>query len=303
MERWNQHIREFKRFLKLEKGLSGNSVNSYAQDLAKLQRYFTAQEPVKQATELGQDDLQVFISSLQELGLHARSQARLISAVRAFFRFLYLDEQIDADPTLNLESPKIGRKLPEVLTVEEIDLLFSKIDLSKPEGQRNRAMLEMLYSCGLRVSELLSLRISDIYSDEGFIRVIGKGDKERLVPIGKTALDEISKYVPDRNSMFEIDKENQDILFLNRRGKPLTRVMIFTIVKNLSEKAGLNKNISPHTFRHSFATHLVNGGADLRAVQEMLGHESILTTEIYTHLDRDYLKEVIISHHPRSGKK
>ena len=198
-----------------------------------------------------------------------------------------------------MESPRIGRKLPEVLSVEEIDLLFSKIDLSKPEGQRNMAMLEVLYSCGLRVSELISLKISDLFPDQGFLRVLGKGNKERLVPVSSTAWHEIELYMPDRHSLPVIEREFSDILFLNRRGKQLTRVMVFTIIKQLAEAAGIKKTISPHTFRHSFATHLVNGGADLRAVQEMLGHESIVTTEIYTHLDRAYLREAIISHHPR----
>ncbi|HKK63407.1 MAG TPA: site-specific tyrosine recombinase/integron integrase, partial [Bacteroidales bacterium] len=243
-----------------------------------------------------------FISSMAGSGLHPRSQARMISAVKGFYRFLFMEERITHEPAISLESPKIGRKLPDVLTVKEIDTLFEKIDLSKPEGHRNRTMLEVLYSCGLRVSELIQLKISDLYLDEGFIRVIGKGDKERLVPVGKTAIAEIDRYMPDRNSMLNIDKGSQDILFLNRRGKPLTRVMIYTIIRKLSEKAGIKKKISPHTFRHSFATHMVNGGADLRAVQEMLGHESIVTTEIYTHLDRDYLKEVVKSYHPRSGK-
>ena len=221
--------------------------------------------------------------------------------LKAFYRYLLLEDLVQKDPTALLEGPKLGRKLPEVLSVEEIDLLLSKIDLSKPEGQRNKAMLETLYSCGLRVSELVGLQISNIYRAEGFIRVIGKGDKERLVPVSQRALKEIDLYLPDRNGL-AIDPGHEDILFLNRRGRMLTRVMLFTIIKELTIIAGIQKTVSPHTFRHSFATHLVEGGADLRAVQEMLGHESITTTEIYTHLDREYLREAIISFHPRSGK-
>jgi integrase/recombinase XerD len=249
-----------------------------------------------------QETLHAFISWVNDLGLNARSQSRVISGIKSFFKYLVMEERISSDPSLLLESPRIGRKLPEVLSIKEIDTLFSAIDLSTPEGRRNKAMLEVLYSCGLRVSELVGLRISDIYREEGFVRIIGKGNKERLVPISSTALREIDHYMPDRNAMLDIDRGYADILFLNRRGKQLTRVMVFTIIRQLAEKSGLKKRISPHTFRHSFATHLVNGGADLRAVQEMLGHESIVTTEIYTHLDREYIREAIISYHPRSGK-
>jgi len=302
MDQWSGEIEQFKHFLKLEKGLSDNSVEAYERDLRKLQDHFSSGGTVVGPGEVDAAGLSDFISSMAGSGLHPRSQARMISAVKGFYRFLFMEERITHEPAISLESPKIGRKLPDVLTVKEIDTLFEKIDLSKPEGHRNRTMLEVLYSCGLRVSELIQLKISDLYLDEGFIRVIGKGDKERLVPVGKTAIAEIDRYMPDRNSMLNIDKGSQDILFLNRRGKPLTRVMIYTIIRKLSEKAGIKKKISPHTFRHSFATHMVNGGADLRAVQEMLGHESIVTTEIYTHLDRDYLKEVVKSYHPRSGK-
>lgn len=246
--------------------------------------------------------LQDFIQWIAETGLNSRTQSRIISGLKAFYKYLLLNESISNDPTALLEAPRIGRKLPEVLSVEEIDRLFSFIDLSKPEGARNKAMLEVLYSCGLRVSELINLKLTNIYREDGFLRVIGKGDKERLIPISTSALKEIDRYLPDRHSLKKIDKESQDILFLNRRGRQLTRVMIFTIIKDLKERAGINKNISPHTFRHSFATHLIEGGADLRAVQEMLGHESIVTTEIYTHLDREYLRETILSFHPRTGR-
>jgi integrase/recombinase XerD len=237
---------------------------------------------------------------VNELGISARSQARIISGIRAFYRFLLQTDQISIDPSELLESPKVGRKLPEFLSIVEIDSIIGAIDLSKPEGRRNRAMLESLYSCGLRVSELVSLRMSNVYKKEGFIRVTGKGSKERLVPISQRALKDIENYLPDRNSLPAIDAREKDFLFLNRRGRHLTRVMVYTIIKRLADKAGITKKISPHTFRHSFATHLVEGGADLRAVQEMLGHESIITTEIYTHLDREYLRDAIIRFHPRS---
>ncbi len=289
-------------YLKLEKGLAENSVKAYENDLKKLLQFFEETGFEGGPELVNARLLQDFVHWINATGINARSQSRIISGIRSFFKYLVIDEKIVTDPAIMLEGPKTGRKLPEVLTVGEIDLLFSKIDLSKPEGQRNRTMLEVLYSCGLRVSELISLRITDIYKEEGFLRVIGKGNKERIIPISQSALHEIDLYMPDRNSMLNIDKGNVDVLFLNRRGNKLTRVMVFTIIKDLKEKAGLKKHVSPHTFRHSFATHLVNGGADLRAVQEMLGHESIVTTEIYTHLDREYLREAIISHHPRSTR-
>jgi integrase/recombinase XerD len=244
--------------------------------------------------------LKDFIYWINELGLSARSQARIISGLKAFFKYLILEDSIDNDPSSLLESPRLGRKLPEVLSIDEIDQIIAAIDLSQPEGQRNKAIIETLYSCGLRVSELINLKISNLYFDDGFIRVVGKGDKERLVPIGQKAMKEIRYYFQDRNLMNNIDKNSENIVFLNRRGKQLTRVMIFTIIKRLVEKAKIDKKVSPHTFRHSFATHLIDGGADLRAVQEMLGHESIITTEIYTHLDREYLRDAIIQYHPRS---
>ncbi len=299
---WENDITAFKNFLKLEKGLSDNSVKAYENDLRKLILFLEEREFEHGLEAVDSSLLNDFIRWVNEAGLNERSQSRIISGIRSFFHFMMTDERISADPARMLEGPRSGRKLPVVLSVDEIDMLLSNIDLSKPEGRRNKAMLEVLYSCGLRVSELTHMKISDIFRDQGFVRIIGKGNKERLVPISNMALEQIDHYLPDRNSMLNIDRGNTDILFLNRRGKMLSRVMVFTVIKQLAERSGLRKPISPHTFRHSFATHLVNGGADLRAVQEMLGHESIVTTEIYTQLDREYLREAIISHHPRSGK-
>ena len=299
---WRNALKDFEGFLKLEKGLSPNSIVAYISDIRKLMQYMEMQQLEGGPDELDHDQLFNFLVWIGELGLSARSQARILSGLKAFYRYLLLEDAVEKDPTALLEGPKLGRKLPEVLSVNEIDLILSAIDLSKPEGQRNKAMLEVLYSCGLRVSELVGIRISNIFRAEGFIRIIGKGDKERLVPVSGRALKEIDFYLPDRNSQV-IQPGSEDILFLNRRGRQLTRVMIFTIIKELTKRAGIKKTVSPHTFRHSFAPHLVEGGADLRAVQEMLGHESIITTEIYTHLDREYLREAIISFHPRSGKQ
>jgi integrase/recombinase XerD len=297
---WKEHISGFKTFLKLEKSLSENSIEAYINDVLKLCTFIEMRNLNLPPASIELSHLKEFIQWFNELGLSARSQARVISGIRAFYKYLLLEDIIESDPTTLLDSPKIGRKLPEVLSVEEIDLLISQIDLSKPEGQRNKAIIEVLYSCGLRVSELIGLKLSNVYYDQGFIRVIGKGNKERLVPIGSKAIHEIEFYLADRNKLPAIARESEDILFLNRRGHKLTRVMIFTIVRDLVKKSGIKKKISPHTFRHSFATHLIDGGADLRAVQEMLGHESILTTEIYTHLDRQYLRDAIIRFHPRS---
>ena len=243
--------------------------------------------------------LQDFLKWIAELGLSARSQARIISGLRAFYKYLLLENEIRKDPTEMLESPKLGRKLPATLSVGEIDRLIGSIDLSTDEGKRNKAMLETLYGCGLRVSELVNLHLSDLFFEDGFVRIIGKGDKERLVPAGRTAQTEIRHYQQEIRTHIPVKKGSEDILFLSRRGSKLSRVMVFTLIKQLAEKAGIKKSISPHTFRHSFATHLVEGGADLRAVQEMLGHESITTTEIYTHLDREYLRSTIIQYHPR----
>ena len=296
---WKGLIKEYEGFLKLEKGLSPHSVEAYLGDLHKLRQYQELMHPESGPRDLNREQLGQFLIWISELGLSARSQARILSGIKTFYRYLLLEDQIQSDPTALLEGPRLGSKLPEVLSVAEIDRMLGCIDLSKPQGRRNRAMLETLYSCGLRVSELVALQISGIFRAEGFIRVIGKGDKERLVPVSPSALREIDFYLPDRHTL-PVQPGNEDILFLNRRGKMLTRNMVFILIKELAAAAGIQKKVSPHTFRHSFATHLVEGGADLRAVQEMLGHESITTTEIYTHLDRAYLREAIISFHPRS---
>jgi integrase/recombinase XerD len=298
---WELAIDDYVRFLRLDKSLAENSVNAYIRDV-KVLRTFADDHLGKEPENLSADDMSQFLEFIQENGYNHRSQARILSGVKGFYRYLMVEEVIDIDPTEQIVGPKMTRKLPDVLSIQEIDSMLSTFDLSKPEGQRNKAILETLYSCGLRVSELVSLRLTDLYFDEGFVKVLGKGDKERLVPIGQKAIKEIKLYMPDRHSLPKIDKSSENILFLNRRGKKLTREMIFTIVKNAARDAGIKKSISPHTFRHSFATHLVEGGADIRVVQEMLGHESILTTEIYTHLDREYLKDTIVRFHPRSGR-
>lgn len=287
----------YKTYLRLERGLSPNSIDAYLTDVDKLFRF--ANEEGKPVTEITYDDLRQFIARLCDIGIHPRSQARILSGIKSFYGFLMLEEYITADPTELIESPKIGLRLPEVLTVEEIDRIIGAIDLSQPEGHRNRAMLEVLYSCGLRVSELVNLRYADIYPKEGFIRVLGKGSKQRLVPISEIALHEINNYLMDRNKIVP-KKGFEDILFLNRRGSSLSRVMVFYIIKDLVALAGIQKKVSPHTFRHSFATHLLEGGANLRAIQEMLGHEKITTTEIYTHIDRESLRQEILEHHPRN---
>ena len=300
MQQGNNIIDKYKTWLRLEKSLSANSIEAYLTDLDKLIRFVESEG--KDFATISYQDLQQFVAQLRDIGIHPRSQARIISGIKSFYRFLLLDEYITADPTELLESPKIGLKLPEVLTVNEIDDILDTIDLSLPEGQRNRAMLEVLYSCGLRVSELISLRYSDVYFDEGFIRVEGKGSKQRLVPISETAIREIKNYLLDRNLMV-VKKGFEDILFLSRRGTALSRIMVFHIIKQQTEMAGVHKNVSPHTFRHSFATHLLEGGANLRAIQEMLGHEKITTTEIYTHIDRQFLRKEILEHHPRSRRR
>jgi integrase/recombinase XerD len=299
--KWDEAISDFINYLRIERSLSQNSIEAYADDLKKLQHYFQIKQNISLPDAVKYTDLQDFLIWINQLGLSARSQSRILSGIRTFYKYLLFEDIINTDPTSLIESPKIGRKLPVVLSVQEIDELIGAIDLSKPEGRRNKAMLETLYSCGLRVSELVELRLSDLHFDSGFIRVIGKGDKERLVPISDKAIKEIRNYFPDRNSLSDrFTKESENIVFLNHYGKKLTRVMVFTIIKRLATVIGLKKTISPHTFRHSFASHLVEGGADLRAVQEMLGHESILTTEIYTHLDREYLRDNIIRFHPRA---
>ncbi len=291
-------IDKYKTYLRLEKGLSENTLNAYMNDLGKLIR-FIDDTPGGDIFSITYKRLQEFIARLNDIGISSRSQARIVSGVKSFYKFLLVDDYLQKDPTELLECPKTESKLPDVLTTKNIDTLLCSIDLSRPEGQRNRAILEVLYSCGLRVSELINLKYSDIYFDEQFVMVNGKGNKQRLVPISLKALKEIQNYLPDRGKI-KIQRGSEDILFLNRRGKGLTRAMIFHIIKEQAKIAGIHKNISPHTLRHSFATHLLEGGANLRAIQMMLGHESITTTEIYTHMDRAFLRKEIITHHPRN---
>jgi integrase/recombinase XerD len=295
----HQYIKGFKSFLFLEKSLSKNTIDAYLHDLDLLERYLLMTNNEKSIVQLTLSDIQSFLAWINEIGMSARSQARIISGLKSFFKHLILEDIIVANPIELIEAPKVGRKLPDTLSIEEIDKIVQAIDLSTPEGTRNKAIIETLYGCGLRVSELCSLKLSWLYFNEGFIRIIGKGDKERLVPIGSVAEKNILIYIDEIRNKLVIKKGCEDIVFLNRRGGQLSRVMIFNIVKDYTAKAGIKKTISPHTFRHSFATHLIEGGADLRAVQEMLGHESITTTEIYTHLDRNFLKETILHHHPR----
>lgn len=298
---WTPTIKGFKSYLQLERSLSDNSVQAYLHDVEMLVQYFVLHEIDVTPQNVEQKQVEDFIQYVSKLGMSATSQARILSGIKAFFKYMLIEDMITKSPTELLEAPKIGRKLPDVLSIEEINSIIDAIDLSTNEGERNKAMLETMYSCGLRVSELVNLKLSNLMFDDGFIIVRGKGDKERIVPIGSIAMKHINIYVNQiRNHMSNIKKDSEDILFLNRRGAQLTRVMVFTIIKQLIEKTGINKKVSPHTFRHSFATHLVEGGADLRAVQEMLGHESITTTEIYTHLDREYLRQAIIDFHPRS---
>jgi len=301
MHDWERYIKQFVHYLKIERSLAENSILAYQQDVDKLREFCTARNlsPSVVSTE----DLKGFIAELFDLGLSARSQSRIISGWKQFFGFLILEDIRKDDPGEDLDMPAIGRKLPEVLTIEEIDRMIEMIDMGKAEGQRNKAMIETLYSCGLRVSELVTLRLEDCYFEEGFIRVIGKGNKERLVPVSPSVIEEVGIYLGNHRTFLPIKKGHESIVFLNRRGAQLTRVMIFTLIKNYAALAGIRKNISPHTFRHSFATHLIEGGANLRAVQDMLGHESITTTEIYTHLDQRFLREAIISYHPRNNGK
>jgi integrase/recombinase XerD len=297
---WTESKKGYETFLRLEKSLSQNSVSAYVNDIHKLisfvEEYFPGLSP--EAIKLVQ--LRKFVEWMNEKGVSPRTQARTISGVKSFYKYLLIEEIVENDPTTLLESPKIGRKLPDVLTDDEINRLIDAVDLVKPEGLRNKAILETLYSCGLRVSELVNLRLSNLHFEQEFLKIAGKGEKERLVPISKRAIEDIKKYMVGYRRKLKIDKSSENILFLNRRGRKLSRVMIFTIIKNLAQKIKLEKSISPHTFRHSFASALVKGGADLRAVQEMLGHESILTTEIYTHLDKEFLKDTVNKFHPRS---
>ncbi len=299
---WDAYKKSYKAYLQLEKSLSNNSVEAYMRDLEKLTQHLQAENNMKPPAEINLKDLQQFVQSIAKLGINATSQARIISGIKSFFKYCLIENIVTKDPSILLEAPKLKRALPDVLSFEEIEAIISKIDLSTPDGTRNRAILETMYSCGLRVSETVGLKISCLYLDIGFIRVIGKGDKERLVPVGSDAVKHIKIYKNNIRNHIKPKKDSEDILFLNRFGRNLSRVMIFYIIKELAKKAGITKNISPHTFRHSFATHLVEGGADLRAVQEMLGHESITTTEIYTHLDRDYLRETLNQFHPAFKK-
>jgi integrase/recombinase XerD len=298
--RWKVYRQGFSSFLKLERSLSPNTVEAYLHDVDKLLAFMEEKNYNLSPSELKLDHLREFLEWITRGGNAARSQARIISGIKTFYKYLLLENVVSADPTSLLEAPRLGRKLPDTLSLDDINRLIDAIDLSTPEGQRNKAMLETLYSCGLRVSELVGLRISDLFLNDGFVKVTGKGSKERLAPIGSVAIKFISIYREQVRCHIPVKKDAEDILFLNRRGGKLSRVMVFTIIRTLAAKTGLKKKISPHTFRHSFATHLIEGGADLRAVQEMLGHESITTTEIYTHLDRDYLREAIIRFHPRS---
>lgn len=295
----NSYIKGFIAYLQLERSLAKNSIEAYNADVDKLFQYLQNEDSGKSFLKVDLNDLRDFLVYINKIGVGARTQARIISGIKTFFKYLLLEDLITSDPSELLEAPRLGRKLPITLSISEIDKIEEVIDLSKPEGTRNKAIIETLYSCGLRVSELCDLKLSNLFFNEQYIRVIGKGDKERLVPIGSSAIKYIQIYTNEIRNHLQIQKGNEDIIFLNRRGRRLTRVMIFTIVKNLVEKAGIDKVVSPHSFRHSFATHLVEGGADLRAVQEMLGHESITTTEIYTHLDREYLRDTILTYHPR----
>ena len=295
---WVVYKKGFKAWLRLEKSLSNHSVDAYLHDIEKLTQFLQMQNWMYSPDQLKMEHLQQFIRWIAELGMTQSSQARILSGLRSFYTYCQAEQIIKEDPTVLLESPKLKRTLPDTLSYEEIELLLGAIDRSKPEGERNKAILETMYSCGLRVSEVVGLKISCLFLDSGFIRVIGKGDKERLVPIGGNAIKQVSIYLEQTRKLQEIKPGQEDIVFLNRRGSALSRVMIFLLIKELAKKAGIKKNISPHTFRHSFATHLVEGGADLRAVQEMLGHESITTTEIYTHLDREFLRKTLANFHP-----
>jgi integrase/recombinase XerD len=300
---WEQRIKDFTHYLKLERSLSDNSVEGYVSDVLKLRQFAELRHSGITLDEVNPKHLREFLEYINELGMSAHSQARILSGIKSFFKYLIFDGAIAKDPTALIEGPRLGRKLPDTLALHEIEKLLDAIDLSTPEGGRNRAIIEVLYSSGLRVSELVDLQLSNVYRDSGFLRVTGKGNKERLVPIGRDALKYLDIYLTEirgKRPHKSPRKGFESFVFLNRNGSKLTRVMVFTIIRNLATQTGLKKKISPHTFRHSFATHLIEGGADLRAVQEMLGHESITTTEIYTHLDRDYLRQVIQEFHPRS---
>jgi integrase/recombinase XerD len=297
---WQSELIGFKTYLRLERSLSGNTIEAYLHDVDVLIQFFNSRSSKKVLSDVSANDLKEFLIWINELGMLPPTQARVLSGLKAFFKFLLLDNQIKVDPSALIESPKTSRKLPDTLSIIEINKLIEAIDLSKAEGMRNKAMLELLYGCGLRVSELTNLKISNVFLEIDFIKILGKGDKERLVPIGSEAIKFLRIFIEEIRVHIAFKPGKEDFVFLNMRGSPISRVMVFLIIKNLAKRAGINKSISPHTFRHSFATHLIEGGADLRAVQEMLGHESITTTEIYTHLDRDYLRDTIIQFHPRS---
>ncbi len=297
-ELWEHYIERFSFYLKIDRALSPNTIESYTRDIKHLAEYSFEQNPPITPTKIETENVRSFLAFFVNLGISSSTQARLISGIRAFFNFLVIEDEIKQSPVQLLETPRLQKKIPEILSTTEIDNMLSMIDLSKPEGHRNKAIIETLYSCGLRVSELINLKISNLYFDLGFIKVTGKGNKQRLVPISKDAIHQINLYIDNQRIKTKIDADSDDILFLNRRGKKLTRVMIFYIVKQLADATKLTKVVSPHTFRHSFATHLVENGANLRAVQEMLGHESIITTEIYTHLDVGYLRNVVLKCHP-----
>ena len=300
---WHSAHKGFRSYLLLERSLSKHTIEAYSRDVEKLVAFCEEFLDARSPEEITLEDLESFLTRLNELGLEARSQARLVSSIKSFYSYLALEGLCDEDPSALLEPPKIGRKIPEVLSVEEVKSILEAVDLSHPQGTRNRAILETLYATGVRVSELINLKLTNMFLDEGFIRIVGKGNKERLVPIGSEAIKYIHYYIDtDRRHLNKIERSSEDVLFLNRRGKQLTRVMVFLIVKKAAKAAGLKKKVSPHSFRHSFATHLIEGGASLRAVQDMLGHESIVTTEIYTHLDTDYLKSTILQYHPRNRK-
>lgn len=295
---WEGYKKGFKAYLQLEKSLSDNTVQAYMQDIEKLTQYILLIKAERSPQQIELSDLEKFVKWISELGMTPSSQSRIISGLKSFYKYCLQEQIVTKDPTALLEAPKLKKSLPDILSFDEIESIISAIDLSTPEGVRNKALIETLYSCGLRVSELVNLKISCLYLDVGFVRVIGKGDKERLVPVGNSAVKHINLYKNNTRVHIPVKPNHEDILFLNRRGRKLSRVMIFIIIKELAKQAGITKNISPHTFRHSFATHLVEGGADLRAVQEMLGHESITTTEIYTHLDREYLRDTLQRFHP-----
>jgi len=295
---WESYKKGFKAWLQLEKSLSDNSTEAYLRDIDKLTGYLQHKKSIKKPSQLKLKDLQQFVKWVAEVGMTGSSQARIISGIRSFYKYCSLENISKTDPTTLLEAPKLKRALPDVLSFDEIEEIIAQIDLSKPEGGRNKAILELMYGCGLRVSEVVNLRISQLYFDAGFLRVTGKGDKERLVPVGRSAVKYMKIYLKNIRVHIAVKSGNKDIVFLNRRGTKLSRIMVFLIIKELVKKAGIRKTVSPHTFRHSFATHLVEGGADLRAVQEMLGHESITTTEIYTHLDRKFLRKTLENFHP-----